>query len=87
MTTVYKVLFTSKGRKTLMDFELPQRQRIMRYVDKLDFPFPVNFDIKKLSAEKAHYRLRVGDIRVLMEIDHGKKIIWVLKIGYRGNVY
>ena len=87
MISVYKVLLTSKGRKTLLDFELRQRQRLMKSVDKLDFPFPVNLDIKKLSAEKAHYRLRVGEIRVLMEVDHAEKTIWILKIGYRGSVY
>jgi len=34
-----------------------------------------------------YYRLRVGDYRVILDIDDGKLIVLVLKVGTRGDVY
>jgi mRNA interferase RelE/StbE len=34
-----------------------------------------------------YYRLRIGDYRVILDIDDGKLIVLVLKIGTRGDVY
>lgn len=33
------------------------------------------------------YKLRVGDYRVLVLLLHGKKIVFVQKIGHRKNIY
>jgi len=33
------------------------------------------------------YKLRVGDYRVIMDIDKGNLLILVIKVGYRRNIY
>jgi mRNA interferase RelE/StbE len=33
------------------------------------------------------YRLRVGDYRVIMSVDHGLLLILVLEVGHRKNIY
>jgi len=33
------------------------------------------------------FRIRVGDYRILYEVDHGVEIIGIIKIGKRSNVY
>lgn len=34
-----------------------------------------------------YYRLRVGDYRVILDIQHDKVRILILKVGHRSNVY
>jgi mRNA interferase RelE/StbE len=41
----------------------------------------------KLSGSTDSYRLRVGDYRVLYQIDNNAKIITVYQVGHRREVY
>jgi mRNA interferase RelE/StbE len=41
----------------------------------------------KLSGSMDSYRLRVGDYRVLYQIDNNAKIITVYQVGHRREVY
>jgi mRNA interferase RelE/StbE len=43
-------------------------------------------DLIKMT-NSPYYRLRIGDYRVILEMDDGKLIVLVLKIGTRGDVY
>jgi mRNA interferase RelE/StbE len=52
--------------------------------DLSDNPRP--FGYKKLKGEDA-YRIRVGDYRVIYEIDDGKIIITVVSVGHRKDIY
>ncbi len=72
---------------------IPQRntrERIMKEVEALaQEPRPAG---KKLKALKpplpfheftAHYRIRIGDYRVLYDVDDGKKLVWILALARR----
>jgi len=61
---------------------------------------PIGWTVKKLAENpyapdnnvtrlrgKFRFRLRVGDWRVLYDIDDDRRIIEVIKIGTRGGVY
>jgi mRNA interferase RelE/StbE len=43
-------------------------------------------NVKQLVGEPG-YRLRVGDWRVIYDIDAGRLVVRVLKVGPRGGVY
>ena len=47
---------------------------------------PRPYGYKKLKGEDA-YRIRVGDYRVIYEIDDGKIIVTVVSIGHRKDIY
>ncbi|MDP2950808.1 MAG: hypothetical protein Q8N55_00315 [bacterium] len=48
----------------------------------------INVDIKKLKGEwLGFYRCRVGDIRVIFEIDFDERSVFMERIDYRGGVY
>lgn len=50
--------------------------------------FPDLPNLKKLSAHPlADYRLRVGDYRILFDVNWEDKTIFILKIGHRKEVY
>jgi len=41
----------------------------------------------KLKESASSYRLRVGDYRVLYQVDDSEKIVMIFKIGHRREVY
>lgn len=49
-----------------------------------DSPFPSG--AKRLQGND-RFRLRVGDYRILYEINHGKQVIEIVAIGHRKEVY
>lgn len=79
----YRVQFNPKAIK---DFEkLPQN--IQKRVNNKIMAMQNNLqgDIKKLTNYTPEYRLRVGDYRVLFEIEDDKLIIYRIK--HRRNAY
>ena len=76
--------------------KIPQRNtqnKIMQAIEKLaNNPHPFGEKpFKKLKPPvqfyeyTAQYRIRVGDYRVLYDIDDNKKIVWILTIRKRGE--
>ena len=41
----------------------------------------------KLSGSESSYRLRVGDYRVLFEVDDNEKLVTVFAVGHRREIY
>jgi mRNA interferase RelE/StbE len=48
---------------------------------------PPEGDIKTMKGYTDLYRLRIGTFRVLFDIDHNEKIIYIQAIGNRGDIY
>ena len=47
-----------------------------------------NLDIKKMKGTwKGYHRVRIGKIRMIMKIDFNKRVIFIDRIDFRGNVY
>ena len=61
------------------------RQRIVSHIQELtENPRPPGF--QKLSGTDK-YRIRCGNYRIVYSIDDSKRIVQVVKIGHRRNVY
>ena len=70
-----------------MNMDLKTRSRIFSKIEKLkDDPIP-HGSIKLRGTKEDIFRIRVGDYRVLYEVDNGVEIIGIIKIGKRSNVY
>lgn len=78
----YKIVLTKKSRKFIKSQPRNQQERILKAIYKLP-----QGDIKALSGTKNAYRLRVGDYRVIYEIEHYILLITVVDVGNRGQVY
>ena len=84
---MYKSIFTKKAEKDLEKIANHDRENVLKRLRIIDFPFPANFDIKKYSSIPGFYRLRVGIVRVFIEVSQDRQEIWVHKIKYRGDAY
>lgn len=84
---MYKVFFGGKANKEIKKVSKTDTLRINEKLQKLDYPFPINFDIDKITGEDNYFRLRVGNIRIVFLINHQTKEIIIRKIKYRGQIY
>ena len=80
----YEVLFSDLALKQLRKFDQEIRQRIIAMIERIRIR-PDDY-VRKLVGDDG-YRLRVGNYRVIMDLDREKLIILVLRIGHRRNVY
>lgn len=82
----YRVELTEDADKQLKSIDKPVRRRILLAIAKLeDNPRPDG--VKKLKGQSDQWRIRVGDWRVLYEIEDGRLIILVVMIGHRSKIY
>lgn len=80
----YEVLFSDLALKQLRKLDQEARQRIIATIERIRIR-PDAY-VKKLVGDEG-YRLRVGNYRVILDLDKEKLIILVLRIGHRKNVY
>jgi mRNA interferase RelE/StbE len=84
---VYKITFTKHAAKSLQKIPLKTAVLIReKLVQLADDPFASYLNTTKLQGRPG-YQLRVGDWRVIYEIQQGQLVIIVLKIAPRGEVY
>ncbi len=61
---------------------------IRKAIKKVVIMENTNINIKKMKGEwKGFYRIRQGDLRIIIRFEAEKKIVFVHRIGWRGNVY
>jgi mRNA interferase RelE/StbE len=80
----YNVLFSEKAKKQLLSLEKPIQERIISALERIRIR-PENY-ISKLVGDSG-YRLRVGDYRIIMDLDNENLRILVIKVGHRKNIY
>lgn len=80
----YEVLFSDIALKQLRKLDTKIRERIIATLERIRIRPEVY--LKKLVGDEG-YRLRVGDYRVVVDLDKERLIILVLKMGHRRNVY
>ena len=80
----YKIIFTDKSLRQLKKLEKDEQDRIIRALERIRIRPEVH--ITKLVGDPG-YRLRVGDYRIILDIEKRKLFILILKIGHRKNIY
>jgi addiction module toxin, RelE/StbE family len=84
---VYKIAYTTQAAKSLLKMPRNTANLIREKLEQVAIdPFTSIPDAKKLQGRDG-YRLRVGDWRVIYEIQKEEVVIIVLKIAPRGEVY
>jgi len=84
---VYKLVFTKQAVKTLQRMPASIAKTIYQKMEIISQnPFESHSNVTKLQNREG-YRLRVGDWRIIYEVQQEKIIVLVLKIGLRKEVY
>jgi len=84
----FDIVYAKSVRKDIKKIQNEKiKLKIKKAIENLkNFP-----DITNIKALKSHpladYRLRIGDYRVLFDVDWENKKIYILKIGHRRDVY
>jgi mRNA interferase RelE/StbE len=82
----YQVNFTSSATRQLRKIPHVIQQHIWQKLEALaEEPRP--FGIVKIVGESATYRVRVGDYRIVYEIQDDVLCILVIKVGHRREIY
>ncbi len=74
-----KVRWSRKALKQLLSIDTRYRKTIEEKVNSLTAFPQVQLDIKKLQATDNQYRMRVGDYRVIFQIDDGEPVICTIQ--------
>ncbi len=80
----YEIIFSDKALRQLKKLEKDVQTRIVNALDRIKIR-PESY-LKKLVGDPS-YRLRVGDYRIIVDIEKQKMYILVLKLGHRSTVY
>jgi mRNA interferase RelE/StbE len=80
----YEITFTDTSRRQFIKLEKDVQERIITALERIRIR-PESY-VKKLVGDSG-YRLRVGDYRVILDIQKSELIILVIKIGHRKNIY
>lgn len=84
----YDVYYSRQAEKFLLKTTKSKAVTILTRIKKISQkPFSTDNNISKLTGTKSGYRLRLGDIRIVYELDTEKEKMYVVKIAPRGSVY
>lgn len=82
---IYKILIDKKASKFLEGLSEPYSSSIIKAINSLSYnPHPYGYI--KLKGEEA-YRIRIGNYRVIYEVNENILTISIVKIGHRKDVY
>ena len=80
----YEVIFSDKALRQLKKLEKQIQERIIAVLERIRVR-PETY-VTKLVGDPG-YKLRVGDYRIIMDIDNKILKILILKVGHRKNIY
>jgi mRNA interferase RelE/StbE len=82
----YEVLISPAALRDLKRIRGPMRRRIAEAVDELAHdPRPHGY--VKLTGPDELYRIRVGDYRIVYQIEDDRLIVLVVRVGHRKDIY
>ena len=81
---MFQVEFSKKADRQLNKLPIELQKRIIIYLERIRIR-PFHY-VKKLQGTP-YYRVRVGEYRIILDIQENKLIVFILEIGHRRNIY
>ena len=82
----YRVELKRSAQDALAKIPQTHRRRIARRIDRLA-ENPRQRGVEKLAGVDSLYRIRVGDYRIVYQIQDDVLLVLVVRIGGRGDIY
>ena len=82
----YTVEFTVSAAREFRSLDRQMQRRISAKVAELaENPFPPG--VRKFQGEDNHWRIRVGDYRIIYRGEKQRVVVVIVRIGHRREVY
>jgi mRNA interferase RelE/StbE len=81
---LYEIIFSNKAKEQLLKLEKSIQGRIISTLERIRIR-PESY-VTKLIGDPG-YKLRIGDYRVIMDIENHNLLILVIKVGHRRDIY
>ena len=82
--TDFEVKYSEESLFQLRGLDVPVAKRIIRKIESARSD-PHRFFVRLVG--RTEYKLRVGDYRVIVDIDENRRVIVVRSLGHRKKVY
>ena len=82
----YRIEVKRSAAKALKKIPKPERKCISKKIDSLAEKLP-NPDITKMKGNNPFHKVRVGNYRIIYEIQDDALLILIVKIGHRKDIY
>ena len=80
----YEIIWSDSAINQLKKLDRPVAKRIFQAVSRLE-DVPARLVTRIVNSP--HYRMRVGDYRVILDIQEKRLRVLVLKVGHRKKIY
>lgn len=84
MTCVYQLIYTKRAVKDIKKLDRIAQKRLKKSLERFAKD-PLYFGEKLVRKDLGEYRFRVGDYRIIYDID--KYSIIILRVGHRREIY
>jgi mRNA interferase RelE/StbE len=82
----YRLAWTKRAQRDVEALEAGSANRVRAAVDELATE-PRPHGCKKLRGGIDGYRIRIGDWRVIYDVDDAAKAVTVTRVGHRSEIY
>ncbi len=83
---VYRITYVTSAAKALRKLDRQIAERILRAIENLaEDPRPAGCVM--LQGGDGELRVRVGDYRIIYDVEDAELIILILRVGHRRDVY
>jgi mRNA interferase RelE/StbE len=82
----YRIEVKRSAAKAIKKIPKPDRRRISEKIDSLSEDLP-NPETTKMKGDNPFHRIRVGDYRIVYEIQNEILVILIVKVGHRKDIY
>ena len=85
---MFQVVFQKSAFKEYEKLPAKVRQKVDEALEMLSInPYSEVLKFKKIRGKEDHFRMRVGDYRIIYSPQSEKLIVRVIRIGHRKDVY
>ena len=82
----YTVQLAPAAKRQLRKLDRSIQERVVRRLEKLEKD-PRPSGVEKMEGDESTYRIRMGEYRIVYEIQNKVLVVLVLKVGHRREVY
>ena len=85
----YSVDYTPKAEKQISKLDMPVQKRIYGWINKNleNCEDPTTFGKRLTQNLKGYWSYRIGDYRIIADIQDDKVLIIIVEVGHRREIY